>query len=112
MKAPSWQQTIGLMRRWHGCLGPLLLLPLLNSALTGVTYRLAKDWLGLERAQVHWLMMLHEGEWLGTPGKSLYVLSEALGVMWLLGTGSILAWSRLKPKAIPKAAGTKGEQIR
>ncbi|OOV31152.1 hypothetical protein BV61_05180 [Candidatus Synechococcus spongiarum LMB bulk15M] len=108
MNVLSWQQTVGLMRRWHGHLGPLLLLPLLNSALTGVTYRLAKDWLGLEQAQVHWLMVLHEGEWLGVPGKSLYVLSEAVGVMWLLGTGSVLAWNRLKTTAM----GTKGKEIR
>ena len=108
MNAPSWPQTVGLMRRWHGRLGPLLLLPLLNSALTGVAYRLGKDWLDLERDQVHWLMALHEGEWLGTPGKSLYVLSEALGVTWLLGTGSVLAWNRWKPNA----TGTKGKKIR
>ena len=95
------------MRRWHGCLGPLLLLPLLNSALTGVVYRLGRDWLGLEREQVHWLMVLHEGEWLGTPGKSLYVLSLALGVLWLLGTGSVLAWNRFGPRTV----GTKGKQI-
>lgn len=108
MKAPSWQQMVVLMRRWHGRLGPLLLLPLLNSALTGVTYRLGKDWLGLERDQVHWLMVLHEGEWLGTPGKSLYVLSEAVGVIWLLGTGSVLAWNRFGPRL----TGTKGKSIR
>ena len=108
MNVPSRQQTVALMRRWHGRLGPLLLLPLLNSALTGVAYRLAKDWLGLERQQVHWLMVLHEGEWLGATGESLYVLCEALGVLWLLGTGGILAWNRLRPKA----TGTKGKEIR
>ena len=94
MKGPLRQQIVGWVRRWHGRLGPLLLLPLLNSALTGVAYRLGKDWLGLERDQVHWLMVLHEGEWLGTPGKSLYVLSLAVGVLWLLATGSVLAWNR------------------
>ncbi|KKZ12363.1 MAG: hypothetical protein TE42_04780 [Candidatus Synechococcus spongiarum SP3] len=98
---------VGLTRRWHGRLGPLLLLPLLNSALTGVAYRLGKDWLGLERAQVHWLMVLHEGEWLGTPGKSLYVLSEAVGVVWLLVTGSVLAWNRFGSRRM----GTKGKSI-
>ncbi len=107
IKALSWQQTVGLVRRCHAQLGPVLLIPLFNSAVTGVTYRLAKDWLGLERAQVHWLMVLHEGEWLGTPGKSLYVLSEAVGVIWLLGTGSVLAWNRFGPKAME----TKGKQI-
>ncbi len=102
----NWKHTVSLMRRWHGCLGPLLLIPLLNSALTGVLYRLARDWLGLRGGQVHWLMVLHEGEWLGTPGKSLYVLSEGLGVIWLLATGGVLAWNRFGPKTL----GTKRRQ--
>lgn len=107
MEGLSWQKLVGLVRRWHGRFGPLLLLPLLNSALTGVSYRLGKDWLGLNRDQVHWLMVLHEGEWLGTPGKSLYVLSLAVGVLWLLGTGSVLAWNRY----VPTLMGTKGKSI-
>ena len=107
MTGPGWQKSVGLMRRWHRRLGPLLLLPLLNSALTGVVYRLGKDWLGLEQNQVHWLMVLHEGEWLGTPGKSLYVLSLALGLLWLLATGSVLAWNQLGFRV----TGTKRKSI-
>ena len=89
---------IALARRWHGRLGPILLIPLLNSAVTGSAYRLGKDWLGLQRDQVHWLMVLHEAEWLGDHGKTVYVLLEALGVLWLLVTGSVLAWRRFFPK--------------
>ena len=107
MKGLGWPQIVGLVRHWHGRLGPLLLLPLLNSALTGVAYCLGKDWLGLERDRVHWLMVLHEGEWLGTPGKSLYVLSLGVGVLWLLGTGSVLAWNRFGSRL----TGTKGKSI-
>lgn len=84
------------VRRWHGRLGPVLLVPLLNSAVTGSAYRIGKDWFGLQRDQVHWLMVLHEAEWLGEAGKTCYVLLEALGVLWLLVTGSVLAWKRLR----------------
>ena len=31
----------------------------------GLLYRVSKDLLGYSREQVHWLMSLHEGEWLG-----------------------------------------------
>ncbi|TGG86711.1 MAG: PepSY domain-containing protein [Aphanocapsa feldmannii 277cV] len=87
---------VAWLRRWHGRIGPLLVLPLLNSAVTGVSYRIAKDWFGLERDRVHWLMALHEGEWLGQRGETLVVLLNGLGLVWMLATGSSLAWQSLR----------------
>ena len=42
-----------------------------------------KDLLGYSRDQVHWLMSLHEGEWLGDNGELIYVILNSLGVLWL-----------------------------
>jgi hypothetical protein len=53
------------LRQWHAALAPVVLAPLLITVLSGMSYRLAKDWGGLGRDQVHWLVVLHEGEWLG-----------------------------------------------
>ena len=53
------------MRELHRRFAPLVVLPLLVTVLSGVTYRLARDWLGASRDQVHWLMVVHEGGWLG-----------------------------------------------
>tara|TARA_Y100001968_G_scaffold299524_1_gene310260 strand:- start:5 stop:163 length:159 start_codon:yes stop_codon:yes gene_type:complete len=50
-------------------LAPWVFLPLFISALTGFSYRVLKDLLGYSRDEVHWLMSLHEGEWLGDNGE-------------------------------------------
>ena len=88
------------LRAWHSALAPLVLLPLLLSVGSGVAYRLLRDWGGLGRDQAHWLMVLHEGEWLrpwlGSNGETLYVLLNGLGLLWMLGTGSVMLWQRLQ----------------
>ena len=52
-------------RQFHKILAPWIFLPLLISAITGLFYRISKGLLGYSRDEVHWLMSLHEGEWLG-----------------------------------------------
>ena len=93
-------------RRLHGLIAPVVLTPLLMTVTTGMGYRLLKDWAGLSRDQVHVLMVLHEGEWLGSPLKSIYVLLNGLGLLWMLGTGAgmlLQKWRRPAPKPAPGA---------
>jgi hypothetical protein len=44
--------------------------------------------------------VLHEGEWLqswvGEVGETLYVLLNGLGLLWMLITGGVMAWERLR----------------
>jgi len=86
------------VRRWHAAAAPIVLTPLLLTVCTGMAYRLLKDWGGLERDQVHWLMVLHEGEWLGPAAEPLYVLLNGLGLMWMLSTGALLLSQRWRRK--------------
>ena len=74
-------------RQFHKALAPLIFLPLFISSVTGLFYRVSKDLLGYSRDQVHWLMSLHEGEWLGEHGELIYVLLNSVGVLWMLITG-------------------------
>jgi len=74
-------------RQFHKALAPWVFLPLFVSSITGVLYRVSKDLLGYSRDQVHWLMSLHEGEWLGDNGELIYVFLNSLGVLWMLITG-------------------------
>ena len=74
-------------RQFHKLLAPWVFLPLFISALTGLLYRVSKDLLGYSRDQVHWLMSLHEGEWLGENGELIYVILNSLGIIWMLITG-------------------------
>ena len=74
-------------RKFHKALAPWIFLPLFLSSITGLLYRVSKDLLGYSRDQVHWLMSLHEGEWLGNNGELIYVFLNSLGVLWMLITG-------------------------
>ena len=74
-------------RQFHKALAPWVFLPLLISSITGLLYRISKDLLGYPRDQVHWLMSLHEGEWLGDNGELIYVFLNSIGVLWMLMTG-------------------------
>lgn len=88
------------LRRAHASLAPLVLAPLLLTVISGVSYRLLRDWAGLGRDQAHLLLVLHEGEWLkgwfGPNGETLYVLFNGLGLLWMLASGGAMAWQRLQ----------------
>lgn len=83
-------------RKLHSTIAPIVLLPLLVTVFTGVTYRLSKDWFGLSRDQVHFLMVIHEGEYLGETLEPIYVLLNGLGLLWMLTTGSAMLFQKLK----------------
>lgn len=73
------------------------MLPLLVTVVSGVSYRLARDWFGFSCEQVHWLMTLHEGEWLGPTLEPVVVFLNALGLVWMLLTGGtmlIMRWRK------------------
>ena len=74
-------------RQFHKALAPWVFLPLFISSITGLIYRVSKDLFGYYREQVHWLMSLHEGEWLGDNGELIYVILNSLGVLWMIVTG-------------------------
>ncbi|MFN5194732.1 MAG: peptidase [Cyanobacteriota bacterium] len=95
-RAPGAPSFALRCRRLHGTLAPLVLAPLLLTVSSGMGYRLLRDWGGLDRDRIHWLMVLHEGEWLGGTGETLYVLLNGLGLLWMLTSGAVLAWQRLR----------------
>ena len=85
-------------RELHRALAPWVLMPLLVTMTTGVSYRLARDWLGCSREQVHWLMVMHEGEWMGSSLEPVFVLLNALGLLWMLVTGASILIGRWRRK--------------
>jgi hypothetical protein len=104
----AWQKHV---RQWHRWLAPFIVLPLLISLSSGLAYRLARDWGGVRRDQVHWLMALHEGEWLGPGLEPLVVLLNALGLLWMLLTGVALliqSWKRTISREKPDGGQAKG----
>ncbi len=109
------------LRKWHRTIAPIVLLPLLITVFTGVTYRISKDWFGLSRDQVHFLMVMHEGEYLGHKLETVYVLLNGLGLLWMLATGGVMLFQSLKRfkrslelfpfSPLGKILGRDGEQI-
>ena len=75
------------LRRLHRWVAPFVMLPLLTSVITGTAYRVLRDWFGMSRDEAHWLMSVHEGEWLGPQLEPVVVVLNGVGVLWLIVTG-------------------------
>jgi hypothetical protein len=102
-------QRFKQVRRLHGSVAPLVLAPLLITVCSGMAYRLLKDWAGLGRDQLHFLMVLHEGEWLGKALEPLYVLLNGLGLLWMLISGASLVLQRWRQgQRLAKSSGPEG----
>jgi hypothetical protein len=102
-------QRFSQFRRLHGAVAPFVLAPLVITVCSGMAYRLLKDWGGLGRDQVHLLMVLHEGEWLGQALEPFYVLLNGLGLLWMLMTGATLLLQRWRLGQRPgKTSGPAG----
>ena len=82
------------MRELHRRFAPIVVLPLLVTVLSGVAYRLARDWFGASRDQAHWLMVVHDGEWLGPDLEPVVVLLNAIGLLWMLVSGALILIER------------------
>lgn len=74
-------------RRIHSILAPIVFLPLLVSAVTGIAYRVSRSWFGLPEEQVELLMKIHQGSYFGDVGKPIYVLLVGFGLVGMLFTG-------------------------
>ena len=75
------------MRTFHRILAPIFFLPLAVSSLTGVIYALGEKWFGLSDEQIEIFLNIHQGSYLGSFFKSIYVLFVGLGLVALLITG-------------------------
>ncbi len=76
-----------LIRKFHRQIAPILFLPLFFTALTGVAYRVGRNWLGLSGNAGELLLSIHQGSFLGPHLKVFYVLLNGLGVIAMLFTG-------------------------
>jgi hypothetical protein len=78
------------LRKSHGKIAPILFIPLLISALTGVAYRLGRTWFGISDQLGNSILAIHEGKFLGEPLVPFYVLLLGLGLAVLIATGMIM----------------------
>lgn len=84
-RAGKQQKLTG--RKIHRWLTPILFLPLAVSAVTGVIYELGQDWFGLSGRQAAFFLGVHQGAYLGSFLRVIYVLLIGVGLVALLITG-------------------------
>jgi hypothetical protein len=79
------------IRKLHRKIAPFIFLPLLLTALTGVSYRIGRSWFGLSEEFGDAMMFIHQGTWLGPQLRPFYVLLNALGAIGMIITGVIMS---------------------
>lgn len=79
------------IRKLHRKIAPFIFLPLLLTALTGVSYRIGRSWFGLSEEFGDAMMFIHQGTWLGPQLRPFYVLLNALGAIGMIVTGVIMS---------------------
>ncbi|MFQ3616336.1 MAG: PepSY domain-containing protein [Cyanobacteriota bacterium] len=84
------------LRKLHRKTAPILFIPLLLTALTGVAYRIGRSWFGLSDEFGDFMMVLHEGRFLGKPIVPIYVLLVGLGLLGMIVSGIALVRQRKK----------------
>ena len=82
-------------RKFHRAIAPIMLIPLLISAITGPIYQITD----LSGNEVKWLLELHKGNFGSLKLETIYPFLNALGLLALLFTGaSMLLQTRRSPR--------------
>lgn len=88
-------------RKLHRQAAPIIFLPLLLAALTGLAYRVGKKF-DIPSEMSRYFMVLHQGEFLGGPLVPLYVIFMGLGLIGMIITGLSLVFSQKTPLGQPR----------
>lgn len=82
------------LRKIHRKIAPILFIPLLLTASTGVIFRIGRSWLGLPDRVGDLMLSLHGGSFLGKPLVPIYVLLVGLGLLGTIVSGMTLLKKR------------------
>ena len=74
-------------RKFHRALALWLLVPLLLTAISGMSYRIGRTWFGISKEAGHKILQFHDGTWLGASFSIGYVIVAGLGLLALVATG-------------------------
>jgi uncharacterized iron-regulated membrane protein len=81
-------------RKLHRKIAPLLFLPLVIAALTGIGYRLSRNWFQVSGEKAEFLIAIHTGRYLGYGLVPFYVMLVGLGLLGMIATGITMLLKR------------------
>jgi uncharacterized iron-regulated membrane protein len=83
-------------RKLHRKIAPIVFIPLVLSASTGLAYQLGKNQLGMSSEMADSMISIHEGSFLGEPLVPVYVLLVGMGLLAAIVSGLTLLQRTLK----------------
>jgi len=86
--------TLKAFRQWHRFLAPVMVLPLVLTALTGSLFQFAE--LSGHEKQYKWLLNIHKGHFGALNLEAVYPFLIALGLLVLIVTGTNMWWRMRK----------------
>jgi hypothetical protein len=87
----------GKFRQLHRSIAPIMVLPLLLTAITGSIYQLTE----LTGNEVRWLLAVHKGNFGALKLEVIYPFLNALGLLVLLATGTAMILQARRNPRIP-----------
>ena len=76
----------GRFRQLHRSIAPIMVLPLLLTAITGSIYQVTE----MTGNEARWLLRLHKGNFGALKLEAIYPVLNALGLLVLLATGTAM----------------------
>ena len=99
-------------RKFHRKIAPIVFLPLLLTAFTGMFYRLGRNWIGISKDKAEILIWIHQGEFLGKPLVPIYVLLVGFGLITMIVTGlTMVRLAQKKRKNLSQNSGLNARKI-
>jgi hypothetical protein len=87
---------IGYLRKLHRKVAPIILIPLLLTAFTGMGYRIGRNWFGFSDQIAESFLFVHEGRFLGSSLVPIYVFWVGLGLLGMIVTGFFMMSNQRK----------------
>ncbi|MEL6469366.1 MAG: PepSY domain-containing protein [Cyanobacteria bacterium J06623_4] len=92
------------IRKWHRSIAPIMVLPLVLTAITGTTFQLAVN--SGKAADFFWLLQIHKGHYGPVNLSFIYPFLNGIGLLVLVFTGLTMWLQTRRPKKKAQSQGS------